>query len=452
MFETHKRWKIFLLLTVSFVWFSGFIQHEVQFFQGKPAAMPGDFRVYYTAGLTARQADKRLYSYRETSDLLNPEKKIIVNPQLDFADPDSNFGRVSKTIFPAESDDATMQYLYPPFFAGLISPLTHFSFENAAKIWYALTFLFVFLAVFLTVKIFDEDYLTATVTAGAVTFLAEFIFPFQDLLWAGNVGALILFLYAAGIYFQRKNRPNLSTFFIVVAVFIKLTPIIIVPLMIVRRQWKWLGAFAGWSVLLFALSVWQLGWQNQLEFFTKIMPSMSAGIAERNNRSLLSIAQFVELKKVSTIDDIKSGTANSPESLGTIFKVFAALALLGLLYYLWRTDRSSANLTAEMYLLILLSLVVSPISWRHGYILALVPLVFIWRHPATQKSSSANLLLLSAATIFVFSVLPDYALSAVNFFPFQLLMASLMPLSALTIMFLLLKIIRDDARRIIPQS
>lgn len=449
-FEIGKRWLIFLGLTCSILWFGGFVQRDVQFFGGRPPAAPGDFQAYYIAGLVARNAgDRRLYSYRETFDPTNPGEKIIVNPQLDFADPNSIFGQTAKAAFSPASGDTTgiTQCLYPPFFSILMSPLTHLPYKIAAQIWYLLSFLFVWLSVFLTVKMVGKSSPAAIASASLITLFAEFAFPMQDLLWSGNVGAAILFLCAAGIFLHNKNYFAWSALFIALAVFIKLTPVIIIPLMIMRRQWRWLSAFAAWSVLLFAVGVWQSGWENHREFLTKIMPAMSAGMAERNNRSLLSITQFVELRKVPTVEDIKNGAPDLPDDSDALFKAFAALSLLGILYYLRRINKTSSALTVEIYLLLLLSLILSPISWRHGYILALVPLVYIWLHPRTQKGSTVELLLLTAATVGIFSVLPDYALTISDAFPFQLLMVSVMPIGVLISMFLLLKIQRGSSVR-----
>ncbi len=445
--EAHKKWLIFLCLTCSLLWFSGYLQREIQLFQGRSAAAPGDFQAYYIAGLVARQKDdNRLYSYREINDPNDSEKKIIVNPQLDIADPDSTFARLAKSAFPPQpgKPSDTTQYLYPPFFSTLLSPLTRLPFQIAAQVWYVLTFLFLGLAIFLTVRTIYENSLNAFLATGFIMLLAEFTFPMQDLLWAGNVGAVILFFYAAGIFFQSRNCPGLSALFIALAVFIKLTPIIIIPLMIMRRQWKWLAAFIGWSILLFTISLWQLGWQNHQEFLTKIMPVMSNGIAERNNRSLLSIYQFVGLQKVPTIEDIKNSAAVLPTNSNVPFKIFAGLILLGILYYSWRINRTSSGLITEIYSLILLSLIISPVSWRHGYVLAVLPLIFIWLHPLTQKWSVVELSLLTAATVFIFSILPDYALSVNNAFLFQMLMVSVMPTGVLISIFLLLKIQRDS--------
>jgi len=443
----RKKWLLFVALTCSILWFSGYLQREIQFFQGKPPAAMVDFRVYYVAGLVARQQDdKRLYAYHEVSDLSHSKKKSIVNPQLDFANPDSTFARLSESTFPSETEKpfAITQYLYPPFFSILISPLTHLPYQSAAHVWYILTFLFLGLSVFLTVRMINENFLIAVLAAGFILFLAEFAFPMQDLLLVGNVGVLILFFCTAGVYLQKNNRPTSSALLVTLAIFVKLTPVIIIPLMIMRRQWKWLTAFVGWSVLLFVISLWQLGWENHQEFITKIMPAMSNGIAEHNNRSLLSLFQFIEMRKIPTVEDIESGAVIITAGSTVPFKIFAGLILLGVLYYLWRVNKTSSELITELFLLLLLTLVVSPVSWRHGYVLAIAPLIFMWLHPLTQKWSVAELFILTAATVSIFSVLPDYALSVSNVFLFQMLMISVMPTGVLISMFLLFKILRHS--------
>lgn len=432
-FLTNRKWFFFIVLACLSLWFSGAIQREVQFFQGRAAANPGDFQVYYTAGLVIRKtSDKLLYSYQEVADPGNAAESVIVNPQLDFINPDSTFAGISQEYFP--SPQGTMgktQYLYPPFAALFISPLTYLPYNLATKVWYALSLLLIFASIFLAVKIQFSDYFSPFLLSGLIFFIIEFAFPVQDLLWSGNVGAVILFLCSLGLFCLHKKYPVASSFFIALAVFIKLTPLILLPILVIRRQWKWLFAFVGWCVFLGAISFWLLGWQNHQEFLTKIMPSMSNGIAERNNRSLATIGEFVKTGSIPKFEDFAKGSVLVGKDSNLPAKLIGGSILAVLLFFFWRYKKDESSILEEANLFLLLSLIVSPISWRHGYVLAIFPLVCIWFHPSTIKSKKIILAVLSAATFFIFSVIPDYALSVINSFVIQLLLVSIMPLGIL---------------------
>lgn len=437
-FQNHRKWLFFLFITLFSLWFSGYVQREIRIFHESSARDFFDFNVYYTGGLVARSdTDKRLYSYKEIQDPNQPSEKVVVNPQLQSPEPDSTFGYFAKQT------GADGQYLYPPFFSMTIVPLTYLSFEKAKILWHVFIFLLAGAAVFLTVRLLYEDYLTIALIAGVAVMMMEFTLPMQDLLFGSNITSIILFFSVAGLCLHKKY-PTFGALFFALAVIIKLTPIVIVPLMVVRKQWKWLIAFCCWSVLLWGLSIWQLGWQNHREFVTQVMPAMSSGIPHPDNRSLSTVIYAVSLGKFLTYDEIRQGEyIFPPRTPILLFKMLALVTFLGLLIFFWYTNKSNSQLHIEVLLLLLWSIIFSPVGLRYSYLLAVSPIVFAWLHPLTKKASSMRLLLLSIATFTIFSVLPSYGLVVTDSFPIHLVLVSVMPIGVILCMWHLITLLKS---------
>lgn len=438
-FQSNRKWLFFLFLTILSLWFSGYVQREIRVFRDVSVRDYFDFNVYYTAALVARSdTDKNLYSYAEIADPENPASNVVVNPQLQPPVPDSTYGRAARQT---KSDG---QYLYPPFFALLVEPFTFLPFETAKIIWHVFIFLLACASVFLTVKLFYADYLTAAAIALAAVAVMEFTLPMQDLLFGGNVSSVILFLCAAGIYLHKKY-PSAGAFFFAVAVAVKLTPIVVLPLMLVRRQWKWAIAFCGWSVLLLAISVWHLGWQNHAEFAARVLPAMSSGVPHLDNRSLSTAIYAVSAGKFFSNEEIRRGDYIFPEKTPVLlFKILTVVSFGGLLFFFWSKNKTDSGLTVEIMILLLWTLIFSPVSLRYGYLLAVAPVVFAWLHPLTKTASTARLATLSAATFMIFSILPSYVFFAVESFPVQLVLFLVMPVGVVLCMWYLMTLLKAE--------
>lgn len=435
-----RSWKLFLFITLASLWFSGYVQRELSTYRTVEPEDLYDFRVYYIAAQVARSdTDRRLYSYRETQDPRDPSRTTVVNPQMQPFNPDSTYGR-----FAGRVNTEIGQYLYPPFFSLAVVPFTYLPYEKAKIIFHVLVFLLACASLFITASFFYEDYLTLAVAGGVAVLIAEFTHPMRDVLMVSNVGTLILFLTVAGIWLHERY-PSFGALCFALAVLIKLTPVVVVPLMIIRREWRWLAAFSLWSLLLLGVSVWQLGWQNHLEFVTRVMPAMSDGILLSSNRSLSTFLYALWEGRFLSLEEVRAGARLSvPWLPAALFKIAAAASLGALLLLFWRRRRPGTPPHLEILILTLWSVIFAPVSYRHYYVLALAPALFAWLHPSTREAATARqLALLSAATFMVFSILPNYAFTAATSFPVQLALFLVMPAGVTIYIWYLLTLLKS---------
>jgi hypothetical protein len=213
---------------------------------------------------------------------------------------------------------------------------------------------------------------------------------------------------------------------------VKVSPAIVVVLFLLRRRWTWLLSYVSSLIALVLLSIWRLGWSNHLLFMKEILPKLSCGIALLANRSLPGLIYDIYLRRVPLAMD-----PLVPAWLCMLVKIVGLALLTACSYFLWRRNKTKHISTNEFMAFALLTLLISPVSWRHHYLLALLPLIYLWN---SENIRRFDLAVLTVATLSIGSVLPDYVITAVRNPALDLLLVSVTPISTL---FLLLIICRN---------
>jgi hypothetical protein len=334
----------------------------------------GDFLVYYSAAKAARQpGEHHLYA-----DVIR--------------DSQSSVWGVSS-------------FNYPPFSAFLMEPLTILPPTRAVMVWKYALVLMTALAVYFTLGASSKQ--PVSVAALAIGVAAAFSFhPHQYSMFLGQMGGLILLAWALGLYLFSRGRPVSSAFCFAFGTVIKVAPIFVVPLLAIRRQWRCLGAYVGWVVALSGLSMWQLGWQPYRDWLWAVYPVISHGTKAFQNRSLPGLILWCAPGQVWG----QRGT------LG--WEVKAPAIILSLAFYLWcwKKSRGSQGLVHELALAPLLYLLTSPVAWTHHFILALVPLVYLWMKSQDTRVevSSSESAVLVAVTLVLGTAAPNYLAGGLN--------------------------------------
>jgi len=355
--------------------------------------VPYDFSAYYRAGKLAR--DGQLLYYFPS----NAPAKSFLRLRIDDATP---YGR------PSDSTDISnppllLPYVTPPFVALLMEPFGFVTWQVAYSVWRIAIALVCFVALFLSIRIAAVekrfDFVGFAVGVGV---LCAF-FPFKAQITLGQIDCVIFLAWTLGTWLILKHRPVGSSLCYATATAIKVSPILVVPLMLMRRQWRWLAYYMLWSLVILGLSIWAVGWQNHVLWLTKVSPLLSCGVEHFANRSL---AGFV------------TGICNSGQLLGlvvppgicTFNRGLCALCYLGFLGWCWTKRKSADGLTHELVFMTVVCLLVSPVSWPGHYLLATLPLTYLWVKTLARRVSSTKfeLGLLSAVTLVLGIGVPEY--------------------------------------------
>lgn len=178
-------------------------------------------------------------------------------------------------------------YIYPPFFACLITPLALFSLETASFLWYILSLLLfaasMALSVFLIFGHIDMRRIWQSAPFMPKTMLLVLtgaIFLDNITLLQSNI--LLFFAITAGLYCFKKRRPILGGSLFGLAISIKLLPVLFLVYFIIKREFRMAASIIMWAV-----------------FFTLILPSLSLGTQTAQD-SLMTWNESMLTRSVST--------------------------------------------------------------------------------------------------------------------------------------------------------
>jgi Glycosyltransferase family 87 len=360
-----------------------------------------DFSVYYlTAQVVHFEPKAELYA--GTSD---------GNPLLRDAPADSALGR--QAIL--NSISATEFYLYPPLLADLIAPFSDLSLPTAAVLWRCFNLGLVLFSTILIAKLLNLRLLSAEF--GLLVILAFTFWPVHETIVLGQVAILIMFLNLVCILAYRDGRIVLSAVALALATWLKVTPVLIVPLFFIWRDRKWIAWYIASATALLA-TVWLVnGWPN-LHAYLQLTAAMGAGLPTEQNKNIESIVTWLYYSKLFTLQTVqpilRSAAPVLPALPALINKVLCALVYGLCLVLVWRR-RASASLAERLLVIGLIAVVAStlpPVSWRHGYTIAFFPLAYLWVHHLRQPGSRRQIVLLTLTSITLGSLIFDLAARA----------------------------------------
>ncbi|HLK31844.1 MAG TPA: glycosyltransferase family 87 protein [Terriglobales bacterium] len=392
-----------------------------------------DFAVYYTAAKIAHQSGVMLY-YPDFGS-------VYSNPTGRHADPNTPWGQTAKSA----GFSPVQNYIYPPFFALLVSPMAYLSPQMAYFIWRELNTLMLLAAVVFGLCCVGAELslpVAFLASVGAVSF-----FPFIETASLGQLGTFILLLWTLGIYFLLKTRPALSALCFALGTMVKLTPVIVLPLFLLRRQWKWLLAYVGWCVLFLMASIWGLGWQNHVIYFARVLPTMGCGYPLATNVSVATLLQSIVSGGVllQPADAIRADLT-MPAWVCASFKGLCLLGYVALLVFFWKTrERGTRRLAIELIALAIASVLLSPIVWRHSYVILVLPLLLLWTNNEFLRPSRTYYSLLLLATLVTGTLLPQFALAHIRIAALQICLQAVMPAAALLLLWFTLRASRSRA-------
>jgi alpha-1,2-mannosyltransferase len=254
-------------------------------------------------------------------------------------------------------------YIYPPFFALVLAPLTSFGLLAAARIWLLAVHAAFFGSLLLILRIHPE----LTRSGRRLLLLASLGFmPVYLNLKFQQVATVWLLLITASLWAALRRHTGLSGAFIAAAASLKVTPIFLIPLF--ARLGRWRIAAMGGLMLVALTVVTMLAAPGSWQFFTVVLPRIGLGTANWDNGSIDGL--------VSRIAEL------APNLLGgatqTVAKVvIAAVAITVIGATLWfsrNAGQEAWTLRLGVSALITSLLIVSSVTWQHHLVTLLLPL------------------------------------------------------------------------------
>ena len=186
---------------------------------------------------------------------------------------------------------------------------------------------------------------------------------------------------------------------------------------------KWLFSFAGWCLLLLAVSIWRLGWENHVLWAIRVFPAWSQGVPYFANKSLSALIYELYLGRVPLELDF-----SIPVVLSRLVSLLNLGIFCGTLYYFWRRNRSATGLVYELVAMAVVAIVIAPVAWRHHYLLTLLPLIFLWLR---SKDAWRDWLVLAIFTLSTGLVFLDYVVVSIRNPLIDILATAVQPMTTL---------------------
>ena len=324
-----------------------------------------DFSSYYTAGTLVRTG--------HAADLYS------------VAPGDAILGDATAGAWRAAGDAAGIArqhyYIYPPLFAVLFAPLSLLSFGAAMNLWMGLdlALLVVFLLLYATYRGADLSWPEAAFMISAC------LFEFLPLIWAmaiGQTSLIVLVLLTGTLLAWRRGSDVTAGLLLGLAIALKLTPALLAVFFLWRgrRRIAWISA--GVFLAAQAVSVAAIGWEPHRRFFLDVVPMMSGGTCYFLNQSIGSF-----FNRMVTDGDVRQVAIVSSTG-ARLLTLLASLALIAVSAPFLRRERADVHGGEEIQygVVVLLTLVLSPISWTHHYLIALLPLFALIAHLGREGS------------------------------------------------------------------
>ena len=335
------------------------------------------------------------------------------NPQLRHAPADSDVYRRAE----AAGFNGTNLYLYPPLLADLLSPVATLPPHRAAALWRCLNLLIVAVCVFFMARFVGIS--LASAELGLLLFSAYTFWPIHENIAQGQVSVVLLGLWTIAILAYVEGRVILSAVALVLATWLKVTPVLMVPVFLIWKDRKWISSYLlggiGLGLLMIALN----GWANMTSCI-RVLFGMGGSVPAMQNKSLGSLLAWIHYGKAATYDQARVLIATpQPHSLLLVAKLLTLAFYSGCLYLVWRQRRQPDRRNRAVVLAVfgLAIALIAPVSWRHGYSVALVLLILLWndmlRAPVSvQKAHALRLWLLTFTTFTLGTLFFDLAAEA----------------------------------------
>jgi alpha-1,2-mannosyltransferase len=254
-------------------------------------------------------------------------------------------------------------YIYPPFFALLLAPLTSLGLVAAARIWLLVVHAAFLVALALILRIHPE----LTRSGRRLFLLASFTFmPVYLNLKFQQVATVWLLLLTAVLWAGLRRRAGLAGIFIAAAASLKVSPIFLIPLF--ARLGRWRVALLGGVALVAVTVVSMLAAPGSWQFFTVVLPRIGLGTANWDNGSIDGL--------VSRIVELAPGLfGDATQTVAKVAIVATAVIVIGVTLWMSRPIGQQAwALRLAVAALATSLLIVSSVTWQHHLVTLLLPI------------------------------------------------------------------------------
>jgi len=263
---------------------------------------------------------------------------------------------------------------HPPPVALLCIPLTLFSYEQAAVVWFLLEMIFIVLAVYLILRWLDAR--SRLILTIITTLLILVWSPFRDELVIGQLMALLLVLLIGAWQALRSGKDIKGGVFLGCLISLKLMAWPIVIFLAIRKNWRAVVAAGTVSLAANLGAALVMGFERVIYFYLKVGTIVSS--LYRSHEANFSMWTIGWRMFEGTGSPVLLGIEAPPlVSAPAIAPYFSFVILLALVCIGLKLALQADTFDISFGILVCVSILVNPVAWSHYLILTLIPLVII---------------------------------------------------------------------------
>jgi Glycosyltransferase family 87 len=261
------------------------------------------------------------------------------------------------------SEAWVVAYIYPPFFAELLAPLTPLGLVGAARVWLLVVHAAFVSSLALLLRLHPE----LSRAGRRLLLVAAFGFmPVYLNLKFQQVATVWLLLVAAALWAALRRRDSLAGGFIALAASLKVAPIFLIPLF--ARLGRWRVAILSGGLLVVVTAVTMLASPGSWQFFTVVLPRIGLGTANWDNGSIDGLVSRIVVLAPHLL-------GGATQSVAKLVIALAAITVIGLT--IWLAGRGSDErwtLRLGVAALMTSLLIASSVTWQHHLVTLLLPM------------------------------------------------------------------------------
>ena len=269
-------------------------------------------------------------------------------------------------------------FVYPPFFALLLIPLSWFSYDTAWGLFFIGSNLAYAAAIFILMKILYAEDQNRFFWLGLLLTFSVFFFPLSQSYAAGQMNTWMLLVIVLAFYWAQKGNDLYSGAMLGLGAAIKISPVFLLFYFAIKGRWKLFGAGIGVVLISVLISINWFGIDIHKDFVREAR-QMSYGSStwaqhdqhyhvEPHNQAPSALWYRLLTQNPST-----SGIINSPQAAYLLSIVTTLAMLAGLVFF---TKRWNGYCTMWEYSFWIIGMLLWPsLLWDH-YFVQVIPVLF----------------------------------------------------------------------------
>lgn len=277
-------------------------------------------------------------------------------------------------------------YIYPPLLAQICLPLAVLPPTTYFLMLYILNVALTFLAIYLILVLLDLKRVASILAAVFPFALLISNEPLLTTIHHGQVNLFVLDVILVSLLCQKKGHPGRAGFFLGLAVFVKIYPVLLVLPFIFFKRLRLLAAFALNSLALLAVSVLVSGTKPWLDFARSTVELFVSRPDSPFTRGFQDSIGNVSFKNFLSELFARLGV---PSSLVVPTLAVLLAAAFAVIFVRPRKRAVSRDLALESSFLLILTLVFAPITWSHHFVLLLFPAAYVFKRILVERRYGA---------------------------------------------------------------